>query len=41
MMVVEGATGTVVGDIPNTPGVHPASPPRRGELRALDINEGC
>src|SRR5262245_12622143 len=24
MMVVEGATGKVVGDIPNTPGVHGA-----------------
>src|SRR3954451_583845 len=25
MMVVEGATGTVLGDIPNTPGVHGAA----------------
>jgi hypothetical protein len=24
MMVVEGATGKVLGDIPNTPGVHGA-----------------
>src|SRR5207248_10656881 len=24
MMVVDGATGTVIGDIPNTPGVHGA-----------------
>ena len=27
MMVVDGATGKVVGDIPNTPGVHGADTP--------------
>ena len=36
MMVVEGATGKVLGDIPNTPGVHGAGIRHQGWSRLYD-----
>ena len=36
MMVVEGATGKVLGDIPNTPGVHGAGLVTKARTRLHD-----
>src|ERR1035441_5826794 len=37
MMVIEGATGKVLGDIPNTPGVHGAGTVAMFDLKTLGV----